>query len=485
MPVKIRAIVDGVATKECYYNARMGYQARSAVSDLITEVRGGPIDDYAGGLTGTTDNAVKPNSYLTFSYAPLEGNRFLALYRKMTSAGNATDGCYAVNFWKNGIISVGMDAFGYYNSPSFDSDRVVDYFDIMETGTKYFVTFGVDDLYKDGEKVSEYVTLRVAVQDGFGEFKTVAVSNFENKNFATDEIDTTNKTYTLWGKEAIGSSIVAEKKAVSINLDGTLVVNGYMNIAAPNKATLAKLKMKTSYNGESVTAALPAPEQSGSCAGLYKFSQPVHAKEIDVPMSLTLYVGSGSGGVTYNFTAREYIDVIQADTEHATYSEAHYNLVTAVEDYCEAAAVYFGVENAAITDSTRIDGVTEEAFADHAAIVERNGDDTMVAISLLTESATTIRIYVIGEQEPAITVEGNALTVQAAEGYFYADITDINGFNLGTKYQIKVGESITISASALSYASIMDKTNADLVNVVKALYNYNACATAYNAAAAQ
>lgn len=499
MPVKIRAITGDVASKETYYNARMGYDGRTSVKDMFVDVRQSTIDaiytddNPAFGAGWETDN------YMTFSFtADGAKNAVLALFAQHDMVSADTSGCYAVHFWKDGLLTVGMDS--QMTLSDCDLDKTVASFDVLETGTKYFVTFGVDDIYEDGVKVSEYVTLRVAMQDDYGSFKTVVATNFENTHVAEGDanyVDKTDGYYTLSSNPGFGSSIVYENVATTIDLgEGAIGANAYMHIAAPNKVTLEKLQMKTVYNGDIAveeTTALPEVETDDWKAGLYKFTQYVPAKEIDEIVSLELYVGDNAGGVRYEFKVRDYINAVQTtyETETAneqtlTYSKEVYDVVTAIEDYCEAAAVYFGV-GATIDESAlaRIEAVGD-VFTKEYAVSGTDNTIENVGFSLFTESRTIVRLYLQATEVPTVTatVGGNAkeVSVETMESgsttYYYVDV-EVNAFELDSDVVFTINGGATFTCSALTYGKYIDTNNTNLVNVVKALYNYSQKATAY------
>ena len=83
-------------------------------------------------------------------------------------------------------------------------------------------------------------------------------------------------------------------------------------------------------------------------------------------------------------------------------------------------------------------------------------------------------------------VNNSAVTPTEKQGYYFIDIKNISAEKLGNAYTVSInGEDVITGYSALSYAKkVLDseETDANLKNLVKALYIYNQNACAYNAA---
>lgn len=502
VPVRVRAVKDGAKLAETEYNVRLGYGARSTVKDLYVirkEAKAAEWDNveatYTGGWTRAGAGLTTGN-YVTFSFvADSAKNMSFALFGSTNDDYYYTSSRYFAHFWKDGFVTLGKTTSNGKTSAAGGVSWTA--CSLLEEGTKYFATFGVDNVYAaDGQAiVAERVVLQLAIQDGYG-FKTVLATSYDNTECAEGESGYVEKSgcYMMspghTGNESgFAPAIVWEKKAVSIALeDGVIGANAYMHIGA-HKANVANMQMKITYGEATETVAIPTAETSGACKGLYKFSKNVPAKAIDENVTLELIVGGQDAGVTYTFDVREYIDLVQADTT-GNYSDEK-DLVTAIEDYCEAAAVYYGVENAAITDSSRISAVDSSVFNAYA-IDKFGSSDTVqrIGLSLLTEDATTIRLYIQTTEMPNVLIDTETAVVNEVEGmsgYYYVDLAGVSGFDLTTTYTFTVND-MSITCNALSYGKlVMDNQadNANLVNVVKALYNYSVEAAEWKAAQAQ
>ena len=491
MPVRVRAITAGEKGAVATYTLDLSraYAKRSTVQDLyaLNEEAETLNFTHEGGAMGVNSDQMALGTHVTFSFVSDGEQKGFRLF------GTADDfSGYNVTFYpntseKNGYIVLSRADFGFTN---------IDYTDAWELtrrvftlGERYFVTFGVDEMQEDGVKVAERVFLRVATADGNGGYETFFATTFDN-----EQCDEGEAAYSVVPEEDGGfscvvydgcqSAITWEKKAVSLTLDGSIGANAYMNISTPSRALTNSLKANVA--GQEV--ALPQAETSGDCAGLYKFQSYVPAKAIDEEISIELVVGGKSANMGYFYTVREYIDIVQAD--EATYGAKLVALATALEDYCEATAVYFGVENAEITDSSRIDAITTDVFTNNYTVSGTDETIENVGISLHTESKTVVRLYVQATAKPTITAKvGDAQaqamevseTVFAGQSYYCVDV-EVDGFSLSKNIEFNFnGGDATFTCCALTYGMIMDTTDTGRVDVVKALYLYDVAATAYRA----
>ncbi len=509
MPVKVRAIIGGVAGEEVQYNAPMGYKARSTTKDIFEFSNYFNSLDYvyAGGVTTQATNNTKKltvGDHATFAFtADGSLDRTFALFcTNGLGSGAPTDGCYSVTFWEDGVVTFGMDTFYSYGAGNDwivarDIARCWQTFDgVLETGTKYFVDFGVDNVYDESgvDIIAERVSLRIAVADGNGGFKTVLVTSYDNTQCGEEDafyVDKTDGKFMMSRSCNFGSTISYDLNKYSITLDGKIGTNAYMNISALSRTTVAKMQMQKSYGdkttdeetGKTTYATTEEPTSLPTAVGdLYKFTHYVAAKDIDEEFALELVIGGKKSGVVYTFKARDYIDEVQENSEQY---EAEYpglvDLVTALEDYCDYAAAYY---NDTTLDPNNALNEVDEAMAFKPLVVSDLTDKAVQAVgmSLLTEEDTTIRLYIQATDTLTVKVGDQTLEVKEKNGYFYADLADISGFDLATEYTFTINGEVRVTCSALSYGALVVENmseNTELVNVVKALYNYSKAATAY------
>ena len=191
---------------------------------------------------------------------------------------------------------------------------------------------------------------------------------------------------------------------------------------------------------------------------------PVAAKEMGDEITV------GNEGYCVSWAAQSYID--------PEYSEATQKLAEALLNYGAAAQLYFD-HNAddlvgdPVTDTTALKGadVTPATVTDEAGI--------FIGATLILEGTLKLRFYFAGTEITA-TVDGEAATATAADGYSYVDV-DVMPYNISKAVAVKVGNT------AVSYAPINYlKNKADdtaLSTMVASIYAYGVAAEAYYAEA--
>lgn len=493
MPVRVRAVTAGEKGTVATYTLDVSkeYAKRSTVQDVYALSDEGAENlnfTHAGGAMAVNNSQMGLGTHVTFSFVSDGEQKGFRLFGTENDFSGYNVTFYPNTESENGYIVISRSNFGLIDSVVYKeawkcATRT------FTKGERYFVTFGVDEMQEDGEKVAERIFLRLAVSDGNGGYETLYVTTYDNEQCGEGEAaysvipeEDGGVSYVVY--DGCQSAITWEKNAVSLTLDGAIGANAYMNISTPSRALTESLKVNVA--GEEV--ALPQAETSGACKGLYKFESYMPAKAIDEEISIELVVGEKSSKLGYTYTVREYIDIVQAD--EATYGAKLVALATALEDYCEATAVYFNVENAEINNRSRIDAITTDVFT--KADTASGTDETIerVAISLLTESKTIVRLYVKATAMPTITAKVGDGEVQAmvvtemvfaGESYYCVDV-EVDGFSLSKDIQFNFnGGDATYTCCALTYGMLMDTTNSKLVDLVKALYLYDVAATAYKA----
>ena len=312
-------------------------------------------------------------------------------------------------------------------------------------------------------------------ENGKGDLRLAVYGNDQEYAYVMPGVDNTEKDSAL--------------KAASVTLDGKIGLNLYMDFEDIIKENLEYAKIKISYNGTSTLEDIPEPETTGQMQGLYKYTVYLPAKEIDTNITTELVLFGVETGEKAVYSIRDYIQAVEKGGA-SVYGDKHYNLVVAMKDYCDAVKGYFDL-NSTWTASDTVNAVELTDLGDNIATVSGlELDETVenVAVSLFTEEDTTIRLYVKATSIPTITVNGNPVsvsTLSSANGYYYVDVENISGFDLSAKYTFTINEDVMVECTALSYAysvlSSSAKDDAELANVVKALYVYSEEANAYRA----
>ncbi len=505
---KVRAVKNGVAGAAATYtvNTSAFYAKRSAISDIYecaTE-KFANINDAAatGGISRQLD-ALKGVNQVNFSFVfdNSTTNQILAQMRLFGTGeeSNAKSAVgYTATFSSAQYMVLGLNMSGF-NETSCPYDmwwRAVRM--SFTNGTRYFVTFGVDDVYSDWyaetptQKVAERLTLRVSEQDGYGSLKTLFVVSYDNTQcFAEDDANTTivenaayvSKTNNVVSMKNVYSGVLFEQGRVQLTLDGKIGVSALPNVVGVHKSKLGDVKMALTYGETTDKVAIGEyVVTSGSDAGLYKFTKYVPAKEIDGKLSLQLYLGDVASGVSYEYCARTYVEAVQG-AEAGTYADDLVALVNALADYCDAAADYFdGGESTFESDA--IESVTKKEFTLASAVENDNTTVQSINATLFLEEETVIRLYITADEMPSVTINGSVADVFQKEGstsVWYVDYS-VAGSQLLTNVVFSInGGQVTLTCNATFYGAALDwdNANAELIDVMQALKVYADAANVY------
>ena len=505
---KVRAVKNGVASASATYNVNTSafYAKRSVISDIYecATAKFANINDTAAtsGLSRQT-NALTGVNQVNFSFVfdNSTTNQRLAQMRLFGTGeeSNAKSAVgYTATFSSTQYMVLGLNMSGF-NTTSRPYDmwwRAVRM--SFTNGTRYFVTFGVDDVYSDWyaetptQKVAERLTLRVSEQDGYGSLKTLFVVSYDNTQcFAEDDADTTivenaayvSKTNNVVSMKNVYSGVLFEQGRVQLTLDGKIGVSALPNVVGVHKSKLGDVKMALTYGETTDKVAIGEyVVTSGSDAGLYKFTKYVPAKEIDGKLSLQLYLGNVAGGVSYECCARTYVKAVQ-DAEAGTYADDLVALVNALADYCDAAADYFdGGESTFESDA--IEGVTKDNFTLASAVENNNTTVQSINATLFLEDETVIRLYIKADEMPTVSINGSDADVFQKEGstnVWYVDYS-VASSQLLTDVVFSInGGQVTLTCNATFYGAALDwdNANAELIDVMQALKMYADAANAY------
>ena len=289
----------------------------------------------------------------------------------------------------------------------------------------------------------------------------------------------------VWTKNASFTGATA-------TLDGTIGFNFFANISdslsAEDKAATKVRFTLPDGTIQDVTYGKAVSSDNG-----YKFTCNVAAKEMTDSISAELYCGTTKiDEVTYS--VKEYANTLINDSSQ---TDATKKLATAMLTYGAKAQQYFNYQadslaSAGITESD-LTNITESNFT-KATVTQNTSIMTMTSSSLILEGKTTLKIYFeladgVKLRDLKITSESGhvwKLGQHPTNGYFIA-IENIaaDKLNETIKLSITTGSettAATFEGNALSYgyAVLKNSSKDTLQNLVKALYQYNQCATAYS-----
>ena len=281
------------------------------------------------------------------------------------------------------------------------------------------------------------------------------------------------KTDRIVGGYVIEGNDYDRLDSVSLSLKGKIGVNTYVHFL---EETVSAGNAKVTFQIDGgATQEYNLAEGEVANDGCYKYTVWLDAKDIDANVKVLLTV-DGVLVEEKQMSMRTYLE--QAKILYGADTET-YDMLCATETYMDAASAYFAGETV-----DAIDGLTGE-IADYA----HSSSGTLptgvsnVQASLFLQEGTTLRITFQAESLSGVTctVDGERVAVRSlASGTYCIEIENISADQLGTAYAVKIG-NYTLNFSALSYANIvLNKSgDANLINLMKALYLYNQAAVTY------
>ena len=302
---------------------------------------------------------------------------------------------------------------------------------------------------------------------------------------ATAELDGRSYTDTKTGyADTLGAKLVGR----SISLDGDIGVNFYMELSdAVAKSSTAYMHFTIPKNGEPATQDIKVsdarPVESGDKT-YYVFKCQVAAKEMTSDIKARIIDGEKLG-TEFTYSVKDYADYLLAHTEEREDLAKAAPLVKALLNYGAYAQIHFdktskGLANAGLTEA-------EKALPDFTidvaepVIGKLPAGTTFAGASLSLKSETTLSLYF--KSDSALTFSCGKYTVENVKNgdYQVARIRGIKAKKLGSTLTLNVSGA-TVKYSPLNYCKYMlanDKADANLKNVLKALYWYYMAADTY------
>ena len=302
------------------------------------------------------------------------------------------------------------------------------------------------------------------------------------------------KSLTLYAKWP--GSAPAVIQGCSLYTRGNVGLNFYLTL--PDEF-LTNNGATVQINGAAI--AIPQPETNG----FYKFTYYVTAKQMRDEVVLQLFDGKGTpyplrhkSGADYtsgySYSAQKYFDTVHAESTDAELL----TLIDRMSDYGHYAQLHFKYNeaNALNTQAMRdeLDTVTLQTLRNFKDSVTEatNSGVAYQGATLLLKSETSLRHY-FSLKSGKITdykfyVDGVEVTPVLSGSSYIVEIPNISASLLSKAYsvQVKKGTQTLISIenySALSYVrrviDVQGNGDQTIVNLVRALYNYNRAALIY------
>ena len=283
----------------------------------------------------------------------------------------------------------------------------------------------------------------------------------------------------------------AEIYGFSITTTGSIGLNLYL--ALPEELT-ADEDAYVIFGDETQLIAQADTTQAGSQT-LYKFTALKAAPDMDEPVSLRVFTGSGRQVPLYNQSTdtifEDGITTSIKDYLNAVSGSSNQNLAglaRAMADDGVYAHAFFREEEKLPT----VTGVTETDLAPYALVVDlqAGGSLSYYGLSLVVESSSVIRNYFrldsgsIGDY--CFTIDGTEATPVNNGGYWYVQTPGVPAAQLDTEHELLVtraGEEVArIQFCGLSYCtSTLSYSGASelLRDLVKTIYLYNQAANLF------
>ncbi|MBQ8572329.1 MAG: hypothetical protein IJ451_02545 [Ruminococcus sp.] len=347
-------------------------------------------------------------------------------------------------------------------------------------------TFNGSDTVKYGD---DY-TFTVAPENGYEIEKVMAgetVLNADANGVFTIEAITGDVDITVVVKKVLAENDFA---GASLSLGGNIALHFHMVISDEvSQDTKAKVVF-TLPNGKQKSCLVKDAEKID---GYYVFTCEVAAKEIASDVKARI-VSSSFKSDWFEYSVKKYADYIIAEAEKAKakgeeneYTKAE-ALVKAMLNYGACAQEYFDYNTIRLANEALDE--TEKALADvdfskfEPLFTGKEAGVSYYGSRLSLESETAIKHYFCIEDEaniPEFKVNGVQVAAKKKGSYYEVKVSDILANNLNNEVVVTVG-GFTLNYNAFSYGYlVMQGTDTELKNVVKALYAYNEAADAYMA----
>ncbi len=211
-------------------------------------------------------------------------------------------------------------------------------------------------------------------------------------------------------------------------------------------------------------------------SGNYIFTANLAAAQMADTITLQLCDGENVG-TAYSYNVVDYADYILS----GEYGDSTKALVKAMLNYGAAAQTYFNynTENLANAGYESTEVVEIPAVDASNMVSGKVSGISFYGASLVFKSKVAVRFY--------FEVSGNIAdysfstgTPVEKDGMYYIEVADINPQDYANTISLTVNDALTVNYSPLTYISRMaSSTNANMENLVKAMYVYHQAAVSY------
>ena len=333
----------------------------------------------------------------------------------------------------------------------------------------------------------EEITLTVTPDEGYKLDYLVVFDNEENEIEVTDNKFTMpDSSVGVYARFVLEDGVGARVVGHSISLDGDIAVNFYMELDESIKnSDTAYMQFSIpvtseEYQSQTVYVKDVTPIEGG----YYVFKCRVAAKNMTSTITAQI-LGIDKESTAYTYSVSEYANWL---IEHKDDSEAYTKAAPLVEkmlQYGAYAKEYFDKTNT-LDDLGEVS--IDEKFTSYTSNLS---DELFSGATLSLKSQTTLSLYFTSSDTltfSCVDKDGNERVVDTAKNgsYQVARIRNIAAKELQDSFTltVKSGETVlgTITYSPMNYcykALHGGTTDGNLINAVKALYQYSQAANAY------
>lgn len=319
-------------------------------------------------------------------------------------------------------------------------------------------------------------------------YKAYPYGELQSKNISYREANIANASteYGFYFRTPLsifpGSYVITESEP---DIGMSLLLDGKIGIKVTAGDTLTNLAVSNVVGTENYV-------DFGSNNFAVFYFDPKDVADATVSFDLTYTDAEGTVTRSYTLAVASYINALKESDDADVV-----NIANAFENYFNAASDY-------LNGTSKVEAIadlTADELADLASKKSYAKEGTVeglefYATSLILEEDTTIRHYFkITDADADLTAYtvtgGTALKLsnkRDSEGnrYAYVDVVDISSNALSTVYTVTVadnnGNTVAIGFNALAYVDIaLKQSDANLLDVAKALYRYSVASDAYMA----
>ena len=298
-----------------------------------------------------------------------------------------------------------------------------------------------------------------------------------------DETDPVDHVYEdghcKWCGEA-AEEYTVEWKSATTSLNGTIDLNIYV-VLSENLMDEEDAFVRFSYGSKVVDVPIAQGVESVSNGILrYRYSCPMYAKEVSEIVTVQVMKGDEAIGSALEYSIVTYcMNRINKSTNPAQVA-----LCKALLNYAAAAQISlnYNTENLANAQLAEADKILPDGIDVSGYAASNVGSETGIktkSATLMLESEVSVRVYFTLEEGYTVddfvfTIDGKVVEPQKNNTGWFIETDGIAAKNLDQMLEFSVG-GITVTYGPMSYVNSKltnSKTNADTLNLVKALYAY-------------